>query len=384
MAANEDQTQMSSATIFAADTEATMRSAAADDLNAVLALEHQVFTHDRLSRRSLRNFLASKHASLIVAEAGGIVGYALVLFRPGSLVARLYSILVAPGTDRRGLGRKLLAAAEESALARDCFLMRLEVDERNTGAVTLYHKTGYRQTARQLGYYQDGGAALRLDKRLKPSFVTTPAPPYFHQTTEFTCGSACMLMAMAWAGRPVQAGAALEFKLWREATTIFSGSGPGGCEPFGLAVTLRRNGLRPEVFVSHAAPYFLAGVRAKEKQRVVGLAQDQFHREAAELGIPSHLTPLSESALMESLRSDAAVIVLVSGSHTMRRQVPHWVFAYGCTDRHVLVHDPHGGRGEDHVAGRSLAIPLHAFTRWSRFAPDKLRAAIVIRKGLSP
>lgn len=362
-----------------------VRPAAPADLAALVALEHRVFTHDRLSRRSLRNFLGSAHAKLMLAEAGGhIAGYALVLFRPGSLVARLYSILVAPGRDRRGLGQALLAAAEEAAFARDCLLMRLEVDERNERAVALYQKAGYRQIGHLAGYYADGASALRLEKRLKPSSVgLPPASPYFHQTTEFTCGPACILMALAWAGQAVQADAALEFKLWREATTIFSGSGPGGCEPFGLAVTLMHHGLRPEVFVNQSAPYFLADVRSEEKRRVVHMAQDEFRREAADLRIPIHLTSLSESALMQSLHSDAAVIVLVSGSHVMRRQIPHWVFAYGRTHRHVLVHDPDGGRAGDHGAGRALALPQQAFARWSRFGPENLRAAIVIRKGPS-
>ena len=376
---------MRSAIETAPDPQILVRPASTCDLDTLLALEHHVFTHDRLSRRSLRNFLTSRHASLIVAEADGrIGGYALILFRPGSLIARLYSILVAPGIDRRGLGRRLLAAAEDAALARDCILMRLEVDERNTRALSLYRQAGYRQIGRQPGYYEDGGTALRLEKGLKPAVHTMPAaPPYFHQTSEFTCGPACVLMALAWAGHAVRMGAALEFKLWREATTMFSGSGPGGCEPFGLAVTLTRHGLSTEIFVSHPGPYFLAGVRSEERRRVMRLTQDEFRREAAELHIPIHLTPLSESALMQSLQSDAAAIVLVSGYRMLPRKVPHWVFAYGRANSHVLVHDPDGGQAEDHAAGQSLAVPLQAFARWSRFGPDHLRAAILIRKGPS-
>ena len=193
-----------------------------------------------------------------------------------------------------------------------------------------------------------------------------------------------MLMAMAWAGHAVQAGAALEFKLWREATAIFLGSSPGGCEPLGLAVTLRRRGLVPEVFVSHAGPYLTTAIRSDELQRITRLAQDEFRREADELGVPVHLTPLGESGLMETLDADASAIVLVSGYRMLRRHVPHWVFAYGRTGRHVLVHDPDGGGdSHQHMAGRSMAIPLPAFARWSRYGADDLRAAVVIRKGLA-
>ena len=79
-----------------------------------------------------------------------------------------------------------------------------------------------------------------------------------------------MMMALAWAERSAKPGPpALEFQLWREATTIFAGSGPGGCEPFGVAVALRRRGLRPEIYVSRPGPYFVDAVRSAEGRRVM-------------------------------------------------------------------------------------------------------------------
>src|SRR5262249_4136377 len=86
---------------------ARIRKAAHDDLDALVQLEHHVFTTDRLSRRSLQRFLASPTAEVLVADDGGnhLVGTAIVLFRPRSAVARLYSIAVAPHLGGRGLGR---------------------------------------------------------------------------------------------------------------------------------------------------------------------------------------------------------------------------------------------------------------------------------------
>ena len=65
-----------------------------------------------------------------------------------------------------------------------------------------------------------------------------------------------MMMALAWADRSFKPAPAFEFQLWREATTIFMTSGPGGCEPYGLAVALKRHGLRPEVYVSRPRALF--------------------------------------------------------------------------------------------------------------------------------
>lgn len=144
-----------------------LRPGRAGDLSALTALENSAFTSDRISRRSFRNFFASPHAALIVAEIDcRVAGYALVLSRPRSRVARLYSIAVAREFAVRGVGRSLLAAAEAIALARQSWLMRLEVDERNRRAATLYRRTGYRAFGRRPAYYEDGGAALRFEKVL--------------------------------------------------------------------------------------------------------------------------------------------------------------------------------------------------------------------------
>jgi ribosomal protein S18 acetylase RimI-like enzyme len=137
------------------------------DLKALVALEEAVFTTDVLSRRSFRHFLAAPGATLIVAEeAKMLAGYALVLYPPHSRLARLYSIAVALHVGGRGLGPRLLAAAEEAATRRGRRAMRLEVHEHNTRAIARYEKSGYRLFGRHRDYYDDHGDALRFEKSL--------------------------------------------------------------------------------------------------------------------------------------------------------------------------------------------------------------------------
>jgi hypothetical protein len=181
----------------------------------------------------------------------------------------------------------------------------------------------------------------------------------------------------------VPAGAAFEYKLWREATTIFMASGIGGCGPSGLAVTLKRHGLDPEIHVSHAGPYFVDEVRSREKRRVMRVAQGEFRREAEALKIPISLKALGEQGLCGALDSGACAIVLVTGYHLSRGRVPHWVFVYGHAENCILLHDPEAERDE---AGRpkpseGWAVPTPLFARMSRTGADDLRATIVIRKG---
>jgi ribosomal protein S18 acetylase RimI-like enzyme len=362
-----------------------VRKAGRVDLDALMELEHRVFATDRLSRRSLRHFLQTPTADVIVAEEQcRLAGTAIVLFRPRSAVARLYSIATAPHMGGRGVGAMLLKAAEDAALARDCRNMRLEVHETNAAAISRYRKSGYRQFGRHARYYQDGGDALRFEKQLVPDLAgLKKAPRYFHQSTDFTCGPAGIMMALGWADPAFEPTPALEFRLWREATTIFTASGPGGCEVYGLAVTIRRYGLQPEIYVSRPGPYFLDTVRSTEKRRVMQVTQADFRREAEALDIPSHRIPAGESVLMGAFDAGNVAIVLVSGYHMVRRGPPHWVFAFGREGRHVLVHDPAAIRNDQGMAlaPETYAVPWTAFEPMTRVGRDRLSAAIVIRKG---
>jgi len=143
-----------------------IRAAKARDLDTLVELESRVFATDRLSRRSLRGFLTSETAALMVAEGKGLVGTAIVLFRPRSAVARLYSIAVAPHMSGKGVASLLLKAVERLARRRGCTTIRLEVHETNHAAIARYRKQGYQEFGRHRRYYDDGGDALRFHKNL--------------------------------------------------------------------------------------------------------------------------------------------------------------------------------------------------------------------------
>lgn len=147
-----------------------IRKAVSGDFDALMALEKQVFATDRLSPRSLRHFLRSPTAAVIVAEEGGaLAGAAIVLFRPRAVVARLYSIAVVPQMGGRGVAPLLLQATEQAARGRGCDRVRLEVHQTNAAAISRYRKAGYAELGRRRAYYEDGGDALRFEKRFPPA-----------------------------------------------------------------------------------------------------------------------------------------------------------------------------------------------------------------------
>ncbi|HSD96852.1 MAG TPA: N-acetyltransferase [Sulfuricaulis sp.] len=145
-----------------------IRRAKIDDLPVLVRLEER-FPTDRLSRASLRHLLRHGHASVWVCEQDGVLaGNAVVLYRRGTSVARLYSLVVNPDYLRRGIARALLAAAESEAGNRGCRDIRLEVRPDNFPAIRLYRNGGYAVTGIAGKFYEDGTNALRMRKCLDP------------------------------------------------------------------------------------------------------------------------------------------------------------------------------------------------------------------------
>ncbi len=144
-----------------------IRAATLSDIDAIYALELAVFSTDRLSRRSLRAFIASPHRPLLVAISDRrLAGYALVALRKGSASARLYSIAVDPRNGGRGVGRALMAACEAYAARNGRQVLRLEVRWDNEAAIALYRRVGFRLFGQYDNYYADGARALRFEKRM--------------------------------------------------------------------------------------------------------------------------------------------------------------------------------------------------------------------------
>ena len=78
----------------------------------------------------------------------------------------LYWVAADPALHGKGLGARLLSAAEQAAREGGATSLRLEVKERNKTALALYAKSGYGIIGRIAQYYDDGSDARRLEKAL--------------------------------------------------------------------------------------------------------------------------------------------------------------------------------------------------------------------------
>lgn len=357
------------------------RFASVADVEALAALEQDCFTLDRLSPRNFSWMVRRANACLIVTEQQGqMAGYALLLFHRGTSLARLYSIAVSPGWRGHGLGQRLLEQAEAAALERNCAWLRLEVRADNPTAISLYESNGYYRFAVVEDYYEDHGQALRYEKRI---LCNAPAParqvPYYAQTTEFTCGAACLLMAMAAIerGRPLLR--AEEIQLWREATTIFMTAGHGGCSPQGLALAAWRRGFEVRVVLSQPGSLFLDGVRSPQKKDVMRLVEDEFVEALGETDVQQVVAPGFD--IRSVLQAGFRPLVLISCYRFTRLKAPHWVLVTGCDEEFVYLHDPDvdHSRHRRSLDYQHLPVSHGEFARMNCFGRQRVRAAVLLR-----
>ncbi|MFP5348922.1 MAG: GNAT family N-acetyltransferase [Gammaproteobacteria bacterium] len=143
-----------------------IRRARIGDIATLVELE-RLFPTDRLSARSFRRFIRGDRADVWVYEnRNTLLGNAVVLYRRGAHVARLYSLVVAPRARGRGIGSALLDWVERHAIRRRCAELRLEVRAGDQAVIALYRKRGYVDRGIAADYYEDGRSARRMYRPL--------------------------------------------------------------------------------------------------------------------------------------------------------------------------------------------------------------------------
>lgn len=355
------------------------------DLEALLVLEEACFSSDRLSKRSFRHFIQSPQSTLLVVESEqNVVAYGLVWHHKGTRLARLYSLAVAPDMRGGGIAGGLLNSLERNASDRGRLFMRLEVAKHNERAIALYQARGYRIFGEYSDYYHDHTDALRMQKQIRKlqMDVAHRLIPWYQQTTEFTCGPASLMMAMASFDTGIVCSQLLELDIWREATTVFMTSGHGGCHPLGLGLAARRRGFEAQVWVNTDQPLFLEGVRSDHKKTIMSVVHTQFAEQCAESGVSIHYGEVSQDEVENWLQQGYAVLVLISTYRLDGKKAPHWVVVTGVDDLCFYLHDSDPDMEDKAMLSidyQYVPIAREDFARMSAFGATRLRTAVAIR-----
>lgn len=152
---------------------ADIRAAIFEDFERIVELEQLCFPREHAySRRQLRYLLTKANSTVLVETRGAIIrGFLIILYRRGTSVAGLETINVDPAFRKKGIGLRLISAAEEHLRKKGISSIRLEVAITNSAAIKLYEQAGFHQTVLLKKYYHfhhDGSRdAYRMIKEIR-------------------------------------------------------------------------------------------------------------------------------------------------------------------------------------------------------------------------
>ncbi|HEX7423527.1 MAG TPA: ribosomal protein S18-alanine N-acetyltransferase [Terriglobales bacterium] len=129
-----------------------IRSAALDDLPAILAIEQPAPTASHWTSEQY-NKLVGSGVVLVAEEAGKLCGFVCAKAVAGEW--EIENVVVAAEFLRRGIANELVRALIQRAESEAASAILLEVRESNLPARGLYEKHGFREVGRRRGYYRD-------------------------------------------------------------------------------------------------------------------------------------------------------------------------------------------------------------------------------------
>jgi len=151
-----------------------IHKATLDDLSNIVELEKKCFRSEiAYTPKQLKYLVAYANSSCLIETVDETTrGFIIVLYKRGIDVAGIETINVDPLYRGKGIGRRLLSAAEEDIYQHRVRKIRLEVSMGNTVALNLYHKSGFRIYEILRNYYNYDHYGTRDAYRMIKELVT--------------------------------------------------------------------------------------------------------------------------------------------------------------------------------------------------------------------
>ena len=163
--------------------------------------------------------------------------------------------------------------------------------------------------------------------------------PFVRQTHGFTCGAACLMMAMKYFDPTCVLTEDLEIDIWREANLVEDWATCGR----GLAYSAAKRGYRAEIIASVDDIPFrerIFKISPTANREVLDFFFHDLKRRALSMNVPEIEKDVTPEEVRCSIRRNAVPILLTSSKILHREDVPHWIVVRGWSQGRFLIHDP--------------------------------------------
>jgi ribosomal protein S18 acetylase RimI-like enzyme len=130
--------------------------ASANEIDTIVEIEQKCFPGKvGYSKRQLEHLILNANSDCLVEKQDSVIrAFLIITYNQRSLTCNIETIDVDPAFKNRGIGLKLLEAAEIDMKRRGMRWSQLEVSEGNEAALKVYKKAGYTFKERLEGYYK--------------------------------------------------------------------------------------------------------------------------------------------------------------------------------------------------------------------------------------
>ncbi len=185
--------------------------------------------------------------------------------------------------------------------------------------------------------------------------------PYYAQTSEFSCGPACVVMVVKHFDPTIKTSRHFEFEIWRQCNMI----GVRGADPYGLSVPLLERGYKVVLLTQRRKiidyRVWKRAVRGRFSSQEIDLSLfgiDENRRKALTGGlIVKHGRPVVAD-IVRGLRDGFIPIALVHMGVVHGLNIPHWVVVADADEKNVVFNDPYPPKGR-----RGLRLPHTKFQK---------------------
>ncbi len=172
--------------------------------------------------------------------------------------------------------------------------------------------------------------------------------PYYAQSSEFSCGPACVLMVMKHFDPSLEMGRELEFEVWRQCNMI----GIKGADPYGLSVPLIDAGYEVRLVTQRKRIVDYEPWRRRLLRHfssddielsIFGMRENK--RRALSRGLPVSYKHPIVTDVIRGIQSGFVPIALVHMGVVHSLNIPHWIVVTHADEESVVFNDPYPPKG---------------------------------------